>query len=393
MRHLCCSCETPRSLICAFSGHLLPGWITPRGLFSQEIGIFFAGVSIAQLPYRVQIETFIEPIKAFGVILFFFILGINLPLKDTAVLVQALPWGILIGVLTVAVLPALLWITGFVSGLDGKTTFMIGHIVNQISEFSLIVASIAVGMGIFTNVMYLTIVIGTLITFVLSSIGHVHADTIYDKMASKVLAPMLDARAWIKDEHVEEFAMTHHIVIMGFNEIALEISEFFRLSENKDVLVIYDDAGLHEVLADLYEQHHQSNGLAGSGVGTNIYSKYANPNNPDTWHHYGLHHASLVISCQQGTTESDCILAAELKAHAVPFLCVADSNREARVMYEAGVRYVVQSESLAGQAMRAQMQGQPLEKARFMKEHIATHKGDMRAQYDDANRERLLPWL
>ena len=31
----------------------------------------------------------------------------------------------------------------------------------------------------------------------------------------------------------------------------------------------------------------------------------------------------------------------------VPFLCLSDSNAEARVMYEAGVRYVIQSESLA----------------------------------------------
>ena len=38
-------------------------------------------------------------------------------------------------------------------------------------------------MGIFTKTMYLTIVIGTLITFVGSSIGHVHADAIYDKVA------------------------------------------------------------------------------------------------------------------------------------------------------------------------------------------------------------------
>ena len=33
--------------------------------------------------------------------------------------------------------------------------------------------------------------------------------------------------------------------------------------------------------------------------------------------------------------------------HAVPFLCLSDSNAEARTMYEAGVRYVIQSESLA----------------------------------------------
>ena len=50
--------------------------------------------------------------------------------------------------------------------------------------------------------------------------------------------------------------------------------------------------------------------------------------------------------------ESDCVLAHDLAHphhghHPVPFLCLSDSNAEARVMYEAGVRYVIQSESLA----------------------------------------------
>lgn len=43
-----------------------------------------------------------------------------------------------------------------------------------------------------------------------------------------------------------------------------------------------------------------------SRVATNIHSQYADPNNPDTWHHYELHAAAMVVSCQQGTTVSTC---------------------------------------------------------------------------------------
>ena len=38
---------------------------------------------------------------------------------------------------------------------------------------------------------------------------------------------------------------------------------------------------------------------ADGGVCSNIYSQYADPNNPDTWNHFELHHAKLVVSCQQ----------------------------------------------------------------------------------------------
>lgn len=297
-------------------------------------------------------------------------------------------------------MPMLMWATGFVSGLDGKTAFMIGHIVNQISEFSLIIANIAVGMGIFTDTMYLTIVIGTLITFILSSMGHVHADAIYDKGVSKVLGPCMDARSWIKDDHVEPFDMQHHVVILGFNEIALEIAEYFRITEKKAVLLLQDNPALHQTIKSLYMYDKKANtqtnphlspspipgveGVDGGGgtrgleegkseVASNIFSQYANPSNPDTWHHYGLHDAALVVSCQQGTTESDTVLGRELLHHHVPFLCIADSNNEARVMYASGVRYVFQSESLAASAFKHQMWHEPLHKDRFMKHHALSY--------------------
>ena len=76
--------------VAAVFGHFLPKGLgrhfdEVNSSFSQEIGIFFAGVSIAALEYRVQIETFVEPIKEFGVLLFFFILGIDLPLNEPQV--------------------------------------------------------------------------------------------------------------------------------------------------------------------------------------------------------------------------------------------------------------------------------------------------------------------
>ena len=80
-RELLFICTFAYSLgVAAFFGHFLPSWTW--GSFDQNLGIFFAGASIAALPYRVQIETFVEPIKAFGVVLFFFILGKDLPLGN-----------------------------------------------------------------------------------------------------------------------------------------------------------------------------------------------------------------------------------------------------------------------------------------------------------------------
>lgn len=262
--------------------------------------------------------------------------------------------------------------------------------------------------GIFTQTMYLTIVIGTLITFVFSAMGHGNADPIYDKYVSKILGCMKGTQ---EEEEKDDFKLDKHIVLLGFNEIALEISEFFREHEGLDVLVIQDNPDLHAVFKGLYkcgqakiELENPEGGKDGDGnssrVATNIYSQYADPNNPDTWHHYELHAAAMVVSCQQGTTESDCVLAHDLAHphghghHPVPFLCLSDSNAEARTMYEAGVRYVIQSESLAGRAIRRQMHHQTLDdKGTFMKDYIELHKADMEAEENNENRKKLCKYL
>ena len=102
------------------------------------------------------------------------------------------------------------------------------------------------------------------------------------------------------------------------------------------------------------------------GCGTNIYSQYADPTNPDTWHHYNLHHASMVVSCETNTTESDCILAHELKHHEVPFLCVTNSNAQARVLYDAGVTFVIQPDAMAAHTFQRHLYDAKLSKCSFL---------------------------
>ena len=382
--------------IAAMFGHFLPTWII--GGFNQELSIFFAGVSIAALPYRVQIETFVEPIKAFGVVLFFFILGINLPLEPIDELVASLPWGFALAGLTVFVFPAIVWFCGAVSGVDSKVAFLISFIINQISEFSLILASSANGYQIFTKNMYLTIVVAAITAFILSGCGHAIIDMVYEKFGKRLLWP-LDKYCRVKPPHEEAFEMHHHVVLLGFNEIGMEIAEYFRKVQGEDVLCVQLDPALHDKFKQFYKLNGAKafkEGAPGAndlGVCSNVYSQYADPNNPDTWHHYEFHHAKLVVSCQQGTTESDCVLAGDLAHHNVPFLCLSDSNVEARVMYDAGVRYVIQSESLAAKAVKRQLEGQVLRKQNFMAEYVRQHKNDMEDEKTDAHRKELSEFL
>ena len=188
--------------------------------------------------------------------------------------------------------------------------------------------------------------------------------------------------------------------------------------------LVQDDPELHDLLTKFFklnkakeDLNRKSKGVSAAeaepgesadegetSIATNIYSQYADPNNPDTWHHYELHDAAMVISCQQGTTESDCVLAQDLNhghghGHGVPFLCLSDSNAEARTMYEAGVRYVIQSESLAGSAIRRQMHAQVrdeaglFDKEKFMQRYVQLHKEDMAEEKNNKHRMQLARFM
>ncbi|KAJ1480651.1 hypothetical protein T484DRAFT_2789515 [Baffinella frigidus] len=94
-------------------------------------------------------------------------------------------------------------------------------------------------------------------------------------------------------------------------------------------------------------------GGRGGGIGTNVYSVYADPENPESWHHYALHHAKMVVSCMLTGLESKTVLAKDLAKDGVPFLAVVDSDVEAHSLYAAGCRYVIQQEFLAAQVIQS----------------------------------------
>ena len=52
------------------------------------------------------------------------------------------------------------------------------------------------------------------------------------------------------------------------------------------------------------------------------------PMSPETWHHYDLHEAELVLSCHTSSNslDSNCAVAREMAHHHVPFVCLANRS-------------------------------------------------------------------
>ena len=103
--------------------------------FSPEIGAFMAGAALSFLPYKLEIQDKVEPMKDFGIILFFLALGFGLELNQIApALIPKI--GILVAFVVFGT-PIMMFFIGLITKTRSKPEFYIGAIINQISEFSL----------------------------------------------------------------------------------------------------------------------------------------------------------------------------------------------------------------------------------------------------------------
>jgi len=133
---------------------------------SAEIGAFIAGVSIATSPISQYIAVNLKPLRDFFLILFFFSVGARLDLTQLdEVLIPAL----LLSALVLAMKPVVYQF--LLKGVSEKPELAwdLGFRLGQASEFSLLIAYVAVGSALISQQASLLIQTTTIITFLVSS--------------------------------------------------------------------------------------------------------------------------------------------------------------------------------------------------------------------------------
>lgn len=125
--------------------------------FSIEIGALFAGVCLAQLPYAHQIGARLKPLRDFFIIIFFITLGEQLHVDHLSAVIVPV---IVLSALVMIVKPLAVLSSLGVLGYTRRTSFKTAINVSQISEFSIILAVLAVSSGV------VSAEVGTIITLV-----------------------------------------------------------------------------------------------------------------------------------------------------------------------------------------------------------------------------------
>lgn len=133
---------------------------------SHEIGAFIAGVSLAANPIARYIAESIKPLRDFFLIMFFFGLGAGFDITSVSgVILPALTLAVAAVIMKPVIFKLLLRREKEKAGMSGE----IGVRLGQISEFSLLVAVVAVSAGVISEEASMTVQTATLITFIVSS--------------------------------------------------------------------------------------------------------------------------------------------------------------------------------------------------------------------------------
>lgn len=148
--------------------------------FSQEVGAFLAGVSLASTHYRELIGARLVSLRDFLLLFFFISLGAGLEMETLGA--QVMP-AILLSLFVLIGNPLIVMIIMGYMGYRKRTGFLAGLTVAQISEFSLILAALGLNLGHIDQQTVGLITLVGLITISASTYMILYSQPLYQKLS------------------------------------------------------------------------------------------------------------------------------------------------------------------------------------------------------------------
>lgn len=300
---------------------------------SMEMGALIAGVAISSFPYGVHIIAKVLPMRDSFLTLFFLSIGMTIPMPTIPIIMQALIvvlFVILSRFLTVYPILSL-------SGSGRRTAVITSLNLAQISEFSLVIASIGLEYGHIKESLVSMTIYAMAITSVLSSYFINGNHQIY-----LVVNRLLDRIGFRTGKEVDASAgeeEDHPIVFLGFHRGANAVTESLEHCVPdllKKILVI--DFNL-EVLKAL-----QSRGIKGV---------FGDISSMDTLHHAHVEKAKIILATipdmlLKGTSNAELVRTCRALAPNAMIVATADSVDQSDTLKSVGANEVILPYSLIG---------------------------------------------
>jgi Kef-type K+ transport system membrane component KefB len=205
--------------------------------FPIEIGAFLAGVSLAALPYNLDIMSRLRSLRDFFLVLFFVSLGahIEIPTLRYAILTGGLV------VLAVFIKPIISYIVLSFNGYRTRTAFLTATTQTQLSEFSLILVTLGLREGHISAEIVSSVAFAMVISIFGSTIIFGQRNKLY-RLLQKPLS-ILERPDHTNHEHVNEEMeerLNEHIIIFGYHRMGYHILKKLHQLHHRTLVVDFN---------------------------------------------------------------------------------------------------------------------------------------------------------
>ncbi len=320
---------------------------------SIVIGAFIAGVSLANSPFKMELESRVAPLRDFFAILFFVALGMQVVFSGIGQRMTLL-WVLLAGVFFVKPIVTLILLR--ITSYRPRTSFFTAISLAQLSEFSLIIGAIGVSMGALDVSIFSTVILATIITMSVTPYFINFKDGFYRffKYPVRVLKflPM-------RDDLKYEGKGDKEVLLVGSHRMGGALME--ELLSKKDKLLVVDYNP--EVIGVLKNKK--------------VSCIYGDITSPELLDKIDIKRLKLVISTIPNYEETLHLLK-KIKRISPKVKVVVTGSRisETLRLYKAGADFVVTPKIIAGQELAEIMHGRKMDLKKEKRRHLK-HLGDI----------------
>jgi len=296
--------------------------------FTIEIGGFLAGLSLSNSPEHLQIAARTRPLRDFFLTIFFVILGTKLGLSDQTL--SIIPQAVIFSLFVLVGNPAIVMAVMGALGYKKRTGFMAGLTTAQISEFSLILVAMGLGLGHVTQGDVSLVTMVGVITMTLSTYLIMGSSRVFEAISPYI--GFFERKRTKEGVYIKKTDYKGHIVLLGCDRSGFPIASYLkRKGIYKFVVVDFNP----RVFTKL------------SSEGYNVI--FGDIEDPEILDASGLEYAKLVISTtldyKADLTALEYLKTKNSRANSI---FTASEKRYGIKLYEKGATFVVVPESLAG---------------------------------------------
>lgn len=292
-------------------------------------GSFAAGIAVSRYPYNIEMLDNMGSLKDFFSAIFFVSLGAlaTVPTPSTVAV------SVFLIALTLVIKPAITTLGLLMNGYDHRTSYLTALTLDQVSEFSLIVAIQAFAAGTIANELFNAIILSATFTMIVSTYTTRHEEKIYQAISrySRVETSEAKIEEWTSVGELED-----HIILIGYDIQGKRIAETLA-EQNADFVVIENDPE-KIIEAKKNEDHYV----------------FGDVLDDTTWERAHAEKASFVVSTVPQMKVS---LGVIEQQHPEEKILRAEEVEEAKTLMEMGAVYVQVPDIVASEELTDHLEG------------------------------------